>query len=353
MRHEVVIVAVGARTPLGLCMASSAAAVRARISRIADHPYMVDIKGDPVRGAIDALIDPGIQGLPRLVALATGAFEDLTNQLPEEIRLRASNTTVLLATPEHRPGFTPEDEHRLLQELRRHTDHAVAWQIGERGHAGALHAIGIAAEWITSGKLDFCIAGGVDSYFDAETIDWLTAQNQLAGASSRTGFFPGEGSCFIALASRRYANANPGMRALAIVRGCYSTMENSLIKTDEINLARALTSAVDEAAKSLYAGEAIDDIWCDLNGERYRTDEWSYVLLRSPHVFRQIHGQATTYQIAADVWGDMGAASGALIAGLAVRSWERGYAGGPFALTFSGSEAGLRTAVVLQRSDTQ
>jgi 3-oxoacyl-[acyl-carrier-protein] synthase-1 len=143
------------------------------------------------------------------------------------------------------------------------------------------------------------------------------------------------------------------MRALAIVRGCYSTMENSLIKTDEINLARALTSAVDEAAKSLYAGEAIDDIWCDLNGERYRTDEWSYVLLRSPHVFRQIHGQATTYQIAADVWGDMGAASGALIAGLAVRSWERGYAGGPFALTFSGSEAGLRTAVVLQRSDTQ
>jgi 3-oxoacyl-[acyl-carrier-protein] synthase-1 len=57
----------------------------------------------------------------------------------------------------------------------------------------------------------------------------------------------------------------------------------------------------------------------------------------------------TAYHLPVSCWGDIGAASGALLTTLAVRAWSRKYARGPLALVWAGSEAGLRAAVVLQQ----
>ncbi len=176
----------------------------------------------------------------------------------------------------------------------------------------------------------------------------LAENDQLASEASRSPFAPGEGACLLAMMSSRLSTT-ARMPALAWLRGAHSAQESALIKTDDINQAKALTAVVDQAAANLrLPEEAVDEVWCDLNGERYRTDEWSYVLQRSPHVFRQEHGKAVTYQMASDCWGDMGAASGALLTMLAVQSWRRTYARGARALVFSGSEGGLRSAVVLE-----
>jgi 3-oxoacyl-[acyl-carrier-protein] synthase-1 len=352
MSFGVAIVAGAARTPLGLALAGSAAAVRARISRIAEHPFMVDAQGEPVRGAIDALLPPQLQGGERLLALAAAALDDLLQGLPQELTGRSA-LPVLLAVPQHRPGFSADDEARLLAQLaQRYASGAarpLALRVPERGHAGALYGIGLACEWISAGKMDLCLVGGVDSYFQADTIDWLIEEDQLAMANRRTGFHPGEGAGFVLLAGERWLQSQPALRAAALVRGHQSALETALIKTDAVNQAKAMTQAIQGAARGLRDGEAVDQTWCDLNGERYRTDEWSYVLLRSPQVFRQRHGQPTRYTTTADLWGDAGAASGALMAGLALRSWARGYAEGPFSLAFGGSEGGLRSAVVLER----
>ena len=48
MSDSVHIVAVGARTPLGLTAESSAAAVRAGIRRLTHHPLFVDRMAEPV-----------------------------------------------------------------------------------------------------------------------------------------------------------------------------------------------------------------------------------------------------------------------------------------------------------------
>jgi len=50
----------GARTPLGLDCRASAAAVRAGISAIADHPFMIDRFGLPMKVTRDAELDPGL-----------------------------------------------------------------------------------------------------------------------------------------------------------------------------------------------------------------------------------------------------------------------------------------------------
>jgi len=339
----VAITAVTARTPVGLRADSSAAAVRAGISRQRFHPHFVDPTGERIRGATDGLLDSNIQGTPRLAALAGDALAQMCRLLPRTGT--AVRIPVLLSVPEHRPGFMAADEAKLLAELQRAAPPMLALQVAHRGHAGALHALGLAAQWISAGQAELVLVGGVESYFHADTIDWLIENDQLAMENGRSPFVPGEGACFLALAS-----AQIGLPALAWLRGAHSTQETSLIKTDAINQAKALTAAVNHAAAGLrLPDEAVDDVWCDLNGERYRTDEWSYVLQRSPHVFKQEHGKAVSYQMAADAWGDMGAASGALLTMLAVRSWQRSYAQGPRALVFAGSEKGLRSAVVLEK----
>jgi 3-oxoacyl-[acyl-carrier-protein] synthase-1 len=347
MNQRVAIVAAGARTPLGLGLASSAAAVRGRISALSAHPYMVDSQGEPVRGAIDALIPPLMQGADRLFALASGALDDLLNTWPAGAAANRVLPT-LLAVPEHRPGFGPADEALLLQQLDARACMAISTRVSARGHAGALHSIGLACDWIAACKMDLCLVGGVDSYFHPDTLDWLVEGDQLAMDNRRTGFHPGEGAGFVALVSERQLRTDPELSVLAWVRGHSSALETSLIKADEINHAKALTQAVEGAARGLQPGEALDQIWCDINGERYRTDEWSYVLLRSPHVFRRRHGEPTDYHTTADLSGDVGAAGGALMVGLALRAWGRHYDKGPFALVFAGSEGGLRSAVVLQ-----
>lgn len=116
-----------------------------------------------------------------------------------------------------------------------------------------LHA---AAQRIAAGTLVLCIVGGVDSYFDAATILWLQRNSQLAMDDIPIGFSPGEGAGFVALTS---ADALRALRAspLATVVGSHTAQEHCLIKTDAINLSKALTAAVAGAAAGLPADDAL------------------------------------------------------------------------------------------------
>ena len=68
MSESVVIVALGASTPLGRDAWSSAAAVRAGLSGFTQHPFMVDGMGVPMHiMAPELLISPAVlcHGAPR------------------------------------------------------------------------------------------------------------------------------------------------------------------------------------------------------------------------------------------------------------------------------------------------
>ena len=73
--------------------------------------------------------------------------------------------------------------------------------------------------------------------------------------------------------------------------------------------------------------------------------EWGMALLQ----MKQDLFDGSAYHLPVSSWGDIGAASGALFVTLAARAWARGYARGPLALAWAGSESGLRTAVVLRQ----
>lgn len=346
MSREIHIVALGARTPAGLSAATSAAAIRAGLVRITEHPTLLDRGGEPVRGCFDRHLDPGLRGAERFVALARTAVQELAATLCA--RGPVDRTIPLwLALPESRPGWTSGDAQIVARGLARESVPGVEGfdvRVAGRGHAGALHALGAACQQLGAGDEEICVVGGIDSYFDGPVLGWLDKSRRLAG-SARGGFYPGEGAAFVAVVTTSVVRAL-GLRSLASIRGWHSGTERRRIGTDDDNLGEGLSAAVIGAAEPLRrAGARIDDVYCDINGERYRSEEWAFAMLRA----HALLVDGTRYVSAADCCGDLGAASGAVGCIMAVRAWARDYARGSLALAWGGSEGGLRSAVVLQR----
>ncbi|WP_342377713.1 hypothetical protein NVS55_00330 [Myxococcus stipitatus] len=131
---------------------------------------------------------------------------------------------------------------------------------------------------------------------------------------------------------------------LAIVRGACTARERLLRDSDTGSFGVGMTQAVQGAVVGLDSPrEGIDAVYSDINGERYRSEEWGFVALRTPSVWKR-----SGYKAASDSWGDVGAASGVLGAILAVQAFARGYTQGPRALVMAGSDSGLRGAMLLQ-----
>ncbi|AGC43128.1 hypothetical protein MYSTI_01796 [Myxococcus stipitatus DSM 14675] len=350
MSQSVHIVALGARTVIGLSAETSAAAARAQISRIREHPHLVDRRGEPIRVSLDAELDPGLTSWQRLRKLAVPPLCAVLTKLSSGSDWRAP-LELLLALPEPRPGWSDADSQRLAEALARTappTGGQLQVFVAERGHAGGLHALAQGAQKIACGAKDLCIIGGVDSYLEPCTLDWLDANRQLVGQGARSGFFPGEGAGFIALASP-HALRTLRMPSLAKVRGFHGAQETRLIKTNTECLGEGLAAAISGAVSCLRPQEYVDTIYCDINGERYRSEEWGFALMRTQHAFKD----ATRYVAPANCWGDVGAASGALLSILAVRAWERSYSRGPLALVWGSSESGLRSSVLLEQARTE
>jgi len=169
------------------------------------------------------------------------------------------------------------------------------------------------------------------------------------GGDARSGFFPGEGACF-ALVLSHAARRALGLASLAVIRSAGVASERCSRPSGLDNLAHGLSEAIGRACSGL-GGDAglVDQVYCDINGESYRAQEWGLAIMRTSQWLRDPAG----YVAPADRWGDLGAATGTALAMLPVAAWQRGYAAGPLALLFAGSDDGRRAAVVLERPSSR
>ncbi|MCX4240158.1 hypothetical protein [Paraliomyxa miuraensis] len=341
------IVALGARTAVGLLPETAAAAIRAGISRVQEHPYFVDPRGEPLRAAYDPKLDEDLPCVDRLVALAEGCLEQLAKRLPAHGEL---SLPLLLAAPEPRPGFSAAEQQQLERRLVRAYGalRLQAVRTVAHGHCGGLEALQMAVQVVSGTSVNACIVGGVDSWFDPRAIAWLAGDRRLVGGDARSGFFPGEGACFAFVLSHA-ARRSLGVPSLAVIRSGGVATERCSRPSGLDNLGHGLTEAVGQACAGL-GGSAglVDQVYCDINGESYRAQEWGLAILRTSQWLRDPEG----YIAPADRWGDLGAATGTALAMLPIAAWQRGYARGPLALLFAGSDAGRRAAVVLERPST-
>lgn len=344
-KYPVCIVGVGARTAAGLNAVSSAAAVRAAISAIEAHPYMVDKVGEPMDVAMVPVPEEGLRGGERFAVLAAPALQEALAPLAT-LGTRQTPVPLVLGLPEARPGRPPTLDQDLPPALNRLG--LTAPPLGRittmpYGHAAGLMALGVGWQQIQQGHVEFCLAGSVDSYMMPETLEWLDGEKQLMSAENPSGFPPGEAAGFCLMTSTRLAR-RLGLKILAYVVAVATTLEKNRIKTKTICIGEGLTAAIAQVITALnLPQEKIDFTICDMNGERYRTEEFVFTILRTQAAFVD----ANNFMTPADCWGDVGAASGPLFASLVVAAGLRGYAEGQRALLWTSSEGGQRSAAIL------
>ncbi|WP_220137819.1 beta-ketoacyl synthase N-terminal-like domain-containing protein [Myxococcus llanfairpwllgwyngyllgogerychwyrndrobwllllantysiliogogogochensis] len=298
--------------------------------------------------AFDSLLDSKLMGVNRMLALAEPALREACMPLTN-VAGPLQRVPIYMGLPEKRPGFGERD----IEQFRRGIEQIEGLPIQlssvnliPQGHAAGLLALKLAFEHLQKGTSEACLVGGVDSYLQPDTLEWLDDHLQLARAEARSAFVPGEGAGFCLLVGSRTANRF-GWNSLARVRSVSSGQETRLIKTPEVCVGEGLTTAVRSAVSDLsLPAEKIHHVICDINGERYRGEEWGFCCLRLSSYFED----PSAYRTPVDCWGDMGAASGPLFAILACQATARGYAKGPRTLLWASSEAGLRAAALLETS---
>ena len=215
---------------------ASAAAVRCGIPGFAEHPFMVDTAGKKmVVARAPYLTDE--RGSDRLLALAGHAAHEALLPLAV-LRDPVKPISVTLGLPETRPGQSAVSKtiaDRLAVALG---DTGVVGRIEtvDVGHAAGLVAMEAARRALAAGTEEFHLVGGVDSYLEPETLEWLEKCEQLhsAGpANNAWGFIPGEAAGFCLLASEA-ARARYKLPTLCRVISAAVARETNLIKTETV-----------------------------------------------------------------------------------------------------------------------
>lgn len=342
---QVCIVGFGCCTAVGNDAPSTIAAVRAGIAGFKEHPFMINQDGTPYILAMAPAVDPSVIGEQRMMDLAVRsaceACQPLQMNGVENVKL-----SVRVGLPERRPGAEVTLEHVVSDALSSCLEDIVGRleiEVVPKGHAAGLMAIGAAARTLRHGEAEFCLAGGVDSYIDPDTLDWVEDNEQLHKPDNAWGFIPGEAAAFCLLSTETTARSY-NLSVLSQLVGVATAIEHNRIKTETVCIGEGLTEAVAGVLSHIPKDRRIRYAYCDQNGETYRADEFGFMLSRLSQRFEN----TDAYMAPADCWGDVGAASGPLFVGLHAKAAEKGSLAGELSLIWACSEGGERSASIFE-----
>lgn len=341
------IIGLGASTPIGRTIWTSAAAARAGICGFYEHPFMIDTAGEPMRVARAPWLDVSITGADRFCALLFPALDEALLSINHVVSESSVKLGLVLALPPPRPGQPQELSEAILTAVKaRYGEAFIHVRHFPVGHAGGHLGLDEANKQFSARALDACLVAGVDSYLEPETLEWLEECDQIHGAgplNNAWGFIPGEAAGAVLMATEDFVWRHR-LSTLGEVLSVGIGHETKLIKTDAVCIGEGLTQAFRGALAVLKPGELIHNVFCDMNGEKYRADEYGFSTLRTKQHFRS----ASDFVAYADCWGDVGAAGVPLHMAAAVISHKKRYCKGLLSFIWASSESGERGATVIR-----
>ena len=345
MKERIFITALGATTAVGRTAWASAAAVRAGVSGFTEHSSLTDDAGQALRVAMAPWLDEQLYGIARFEALLFPAIDEALNALPTSTP-STSRWAIALAQPSPRPGLPEDFSRQMLAHLsQRYGPVFGATAAFPAGHAAGLVALQAACVKLRTGALDGCVVAGAESWLEPQTLKWLESCDQLHGAgplNNAWGFIPGEAGAALLLMRESVAHTH-SLPLLAEVLGVGTAHEPKRNHTESVCIGEGLTQAFRAALAALPAGQRVSNIYCDMNGEPYRADEFGFTALRTKEHFDSV----SDFNAPADCWGDVSAAGGLLHLILACAAAHKGYAKGPLTLAWASAEMGERAAALV------
>jgi 3-oxoacyl-[acyl-carrier-protein] synthase-1 len=340
----IAITGLGMISPVGLDMVQTCAAVRAGVDlfeETEDHlclPADPDLDFEPMKGSRVPTLASGVDRNAQMMKLA---LQDLIEraQIPRAV-LQA--TGLYLATGgEDRIGSAESFAHAVQATTR---ERFRELRVFAGGHAGFFLALEEAMKALSEGRCAAAIVAGVDSHHLTPVLTRLDEAGRIKSERSLDGFIPGEAAAALLVEMPAAATAR-GAAILATLHGVDHDREEHVLGGDEPSSGTGLARAIERLAQS--SGAEGPFLWtaCDMNGESYRGREWAHCQVNKPELFR---GLASVWH-PADCLGDTGAASGPVLACLAARAFERGYAPADQCLIWASSDDGLRGATLIRR----
>jgi len=343
---ELVITAANSITAVGHDGRLTAASVRAGISRFTEYDGYLDAGDNPITVARIREIHDRWETPQRLAGTAALCLEKLLDEYFRQGASRPSQIQLLLGVAsEERPG--PRYEESCLFPLRgiigKWTDKPDL-QIVPRGNASMAYSIEQAGRLIECNPGTLCIIGGVDSLIRTSTLNWFEKDGRLKSGSHgrHHGLIAGEAAGFIVIGNRALAEQTD-RPILARIVGFGLAEEPVPRASGSLGRNSGLTEAC-HAALNGVEGKEIRAVFNDLNGENSRAREWGMAEIRcfdKPDDNRRLWTPANCY-------GDIGAASGVVLATVATQGFIRGWLQSSTLLTCS-DDHGPCGALVLGR----
>lgn len=352
MSQAVAITGLGMRTSIGDDAIGSCAALRAGLTCAQELPQFTVLNedGTPEHPTGHPVLQAqGFQGQAKLLALGRPALDELLsrNKLRTEPRDRLG---LFLGLPPARAPQAqrgPESRRSILAyQLARLARLPIREELLREfryGHAGLALALEQASRELLSGRLDFCIVGGIDSLLEASTLQALHDKRRLKSEDAPEGLQPGEAAAFILLerlrpALRRGASVHAILGGVTVAR----EEEDESRRVPGVVLGRAVAALLNSSRKP-------ESRWLisDINGEPGRALEYAQCMVRLSTEHRGLK-QAPLWYPAASL-GDTGAASAIIGMCAAVRAFARDYAPAEAGLVLSSSDGVERSAIRVER----
>jgi 3-oxoacyl-[acyl-carrier-protein] synthase-1 len=343
---ELAITAVNAITSIGHDAAITAAAVRAGICRFSEYADYLDGEDNPITVALIREIREGRDTSARIAGSATRCLDNLLTgyflngtQRPSHIRL------ILGTSMEERPGPRYEEscEWSLPGVMKKWASKSSV-ETAPMGNASVQHAIAQAGLLIERDPNALCIVGGVDSLLRNSTLTWFEQDSRLKSISygRQQGLIAGEAVCFLIVEDpSRARQANRPV--LARITGLGLADEPAPRAANKSSRGTGLTEACRTALAGT-SGEGVRTVFGDLNGENFRAMEWC---MTEKRCFKN-RDQLRQFWTPANCYGDIGAASGAVLTAVAAQGIVRGWLQSP-ALVFCSDDHGPCGALVLAK----
>jgi 3-oxoacyl-[acyl-carrier-protein] synthase-1 len=347
-QENIVITAIEARTPVGSNIVTSAAAIRAGICGLREHPdYYPLQKYDEDEYLISAGIDPSINDFSwqRLIQLIEKPFLSFIADAGFE-RKQFQDGALWFALPNADPVIQQISlqKHFLAHFIDRFALPKKCDFAGvQLGATGISYLINKAREVLLSGERKFLIVAAVDSFMLDGRLSYYDDQWRLKSERNPMGFIPGEASALLLLEMEANAKARKKTPLLQ-VSSIGIAQEGHPITGDESSTGAGLSQAIEQALSN-NAQQPVKWLYSDLNGESYRAYEWGVTNTRLSNYFdpqfSHIH--------LADVIGDVGSASTAIQLGCISQAFQQDYAVDSSALVFSANDKGQRAALCVSR----
>ena len=239
-----------------------------------------------------------LEGRARMAALIESVLDEVMQKLAQGAP-HSGRCYFLLALPETRPGFSDADAAWVAQAAASRLEtqlHDVRVSVSGRGHAGAMRAIQLIAQESARAADALFLIVGADSYH--HPCRHSSGSSRIVVSPSptiRSGFIPGEGAGVPGTVHERLYG-RPGTSAPRDDRRRRSGARVIAPRQRDGFVRCGLTEAVLAATRDCsFPGTPWIPAYSDINGERYRSEEWGFLAMKTHAVWKSLEYEVARF----------------------------------------------------------